>query len=207
MVVVLPIGRRGAERVRLARARLIHRRGRVGARPPALRATAAVRGTEAHAGVYLAGEQRTGSIPGEHPINFTSYYSTPLYYTYTKNLRICFALHLADYCLGDTKKKKTAVGSGTAPDNEVWVQRKRSTVLRFGTSTWFMHCKFAGDEEAFRLKYGMSPDKAGEYAIHGGGVPIRVKGVEGVVAVVVVSGLKQHEDHGVIFDVVRENWQ
>lgn len=104
--MVLPIGRRGAERVRLARARLIHRRGRVGARPPALRATAAVRGTEAHAGVYLAGEQRTGSIPGEHPINFTSYYSTPLYYTYTKNLRICFALHLADYCLGDTKKKK-----------------------------------------------------------------------------------------------------
>ncbi|EMR61673.1 hypothetical protein MGN70_002663 [Eutypa lata] len=102
---------------------------------------------------------------------------------------------------------QTAVGSGTAPDNEVWVQRKRSTVLRFGTSTWFMHCKFAGDEEAFRLKYGMSPDKAGEYAIHGGGVPIRVKGVEGVVAVVVVSGLKQHEDHGVIFDVVRENWQ
>lgn len=108
---------------------------------------------------------------------------------------------------GTPKKKKTAVGSGTAPDNEVWVQRKRSTVLRFGTSTWFMHCKFAGDEEAFRLKYGMSPDKAGEYAIHGGGVPIRVKGVEGVVAVVVVSGLKQHEDHGVIFDVVRENWQ
>ena len=45
------------------------------------------------------------------------------------------------------------------------------------------------------------------YAIHGGAVPIRVQGVEGVVAVVVVSGLKQHEDHGVIVDVVRENWE
>ncbi|KAK7749387.1 hypothetical protein SLS62_008131 [Diatrype stigma] len=102
---------------------------------------------------------------------------------------------------------QTAVGSGTAPDNEAWVRRKRNTVLRFGASTWFMHCKFAGDEEAFRAKYGMSPELAQEYAIHGGGVPIRVRSVEGVVAVVVVSGLKQHEDHGVIFDVVREHWQ
>ncbi|KAI1475598.1 hypothetical protein K445DRAFT_320372 [Daldinia sp. EC12] len=102
---------------------------------------------------------------------------------------------------------QTAVGSGTAPDNEIWVQRKRNTVLRFGASTWFQHCKYAGDEEAFRLKFGMSPDQAEKYAIHGGGVPIRVKGVEGVVAVVVVSGLKQHEDHGVIVDVINTNWE
>ncbi|KAI0111998.1 hypothetical protein F4814DRAFT_424403 [Daldinia grandis] len=66
---------------------------------------------------------------------------------------------------------QTAVGSGTALDNEIWVQRKRSTVLRFGASTWFQHCKYAGDEEAFRLKFGMSPEQAEKYAIHGGGVP------------------------------------
>lgn len=102
---------------------------------------------------------------------------------------------------------QAAVGSGTAPDNEVWVRRKRSTVLRFGVSTWFMHCKFDADEEGFRAKYGMSADQAQNYAIHGGGVPIRVAGVEGIVAVVVVSGLKQDEDHGVIFDVIKENWQ
>ncbi|KAI1077902.1 hypothetical protein F5B20DRAFT_582723 [Whalleya microplaca] len=101
---------------------------------------------------------------------------------------------------------QTAVGSGTAPDNEIWVQRKRNTVLRFGASTWFMHCKFDGDEEAFRVKYGMSPEQAQKYAIHGGAVPIRVKGVEGIVAVIIVSGLKQHEDHGVIFDTIKENW-
>ncbi|KAI1142097.1 hypothetical protein F5Y05DRAFT_369690 [Hypoxylon sp. FL0543] len=100
-----------------------------------------------------------------------------------------------------------AVGSGTAPDNEIWVQRKRNTVLRFGTSTWFQHCKYAGDEEAFKTKFGMSPEQAEKYAIHGGGVPIRVKGVEGIVAVVVVSGLKQHEDHGVIVDVINNNWE
>ena len=46
----------------------------------------------------------------------------------------------------------------------------------------------------------MLGEKAGQYAIHGGGVPIRVRGVEGVVGVVVVSGLKQHEDHAVVVE-------
>ncbi|KUI70438.1 hypothetical protein VM1G_06367 [Cytospora mali] len=98
-------------------------------------------------------------------------------------------------------------GSGVMPDNETWVQRKRNTVLRWGSSTWFMHCKYGGDEAAFKAKFAMSEDQASKYSIHGGAVPIHVQGVEGVVAVVVVSGLKQHEDHGVIADVIRENWQ
>jgi uncharacterized protein (UPF0303 family) len=93
------------------------------------------------------------------------------------------------------------------PDNEHWVRRKRNAVLRFGCSTWFLQNKFKGDEEAFRAKYGMDAEQAAGYAIHGGGVPIRVRGVEGVVAVVVVSGLKQHEDHGVIADVVKGAWK
>ncbi|KAI0966108.1 hypothetical protein F4678DRAFT_307204 [Xylaria arbuscula] len=102
---------------------------------------------------------------------------------------------------------QAAVGAGTAPDNALWVQRKRNAVLRFGASTWELHCKYEGNEEAFRNKFGMSEDVAGTYAIHGGGVPIRVAGVEGIVAVVVVSGLKQHEDHGVIVDVINSNWE
>lgn len=53
----------------------------------------------------------------------------------------------------------------------------------------------------------MGGEQAGEYAIHGGGVPIGVEGVEGTVAVVVVSGLKQWDDHGVIVDVIKENWE
>lgn len=101
---------------------------------------------------------------------------------------------------------QSVTGSGIAPDNSVWVARKRATVLRFGVSSWLMGRKFDGDEAAFAAKFGIGPERAGDYAIHGGGVPIRVRGVEGVVAVVVVSGLKQHEDHGVIAEVVRENW-
>ncbi|CAD6445626.1 2f6eac67-2ef2-47ac-9c2e-d98cdd569134 [Sclerotinia trifoliorum] len=93
--------------------------------------------------------------------------------------------------------------SGTMPDNDSWVSRKRKTVLRWGVSTWYMWCKFEGDEGAFARKYGLG-NESGEYAIHGGGVPIRVTGVEGVVACVVVSGLKQWEDHGVIVEVIRD---
>ncbi|RYO96517.1 hypothetical protein DL766_010243 [Monosporascus sp. MC13-8B] len=102
---------------------------------------------------------------------------------------------------------EAAVGSGTLPDNAFWVRRKRNTVLRFGCSSWLMGRKFGGDEQLFARKFGLGPDQAGDHAIHGGAVPVRVRGVEGVVAVVVVSGLKQDEDHGVIFDVIRENWE
>ncbi|KAI0401764.1 hypothetical protein F4802DRAFT_404460 [Xylaria palmicola] len=102
---------------------------------------------------------------------------------------------------------QAAVGAGTTPDNDVWVRRKRAAVLRFGSSSWLLHCKFAGDEAAFRHKFGLGEEGAGAYAIHGGGVPIRVAGVEGIVAVVVVSGLKQHEDHGVIVDVINTHWE
>lgn len=97
----------------------------------------------------------------------------------------------------------TVTKSGAMPDNDVWVRRKRKTVLRFGHSSWYMHNKFQGDEAAFAAKYALGSD-AGQYAIHGGGWPIRVKGVEGVVGVVVVSGMKQHQDHQVIVSTVEE---
>lgn len=80
--------------------------------------------------------------------------------------------------------------SGTTPDNDSWVSRKRNTVLRWNSSTWFMHNKFVGDEAAFGAKFALG-QSAGSYAIHGGGWPVRVRGVEGIVAVVVVSGLRQ----------------
>lgn len=39
------------------------------------------------------------------------------------------------------------------------------------------------------------------------GWPVRVRGVEGVVAVVVVSGLRQEQDHGIIVQAVGEMLQ
>ncbi|KIW98678.1 uncharacterized protein Z519_00339 [Cladophialophora bantiana CBS 173.52] len=92
---------------------------------------------------------------------------------------------------------------GIQPDNDIWVSRKRKTVSRWGVSTWFMHNKFKGDEEAFSRKYMLGAE-AGSYAIHGGGVPVRVKGVEGIVGVVVVSGLKQDQDHMIVIEALGE---
>jgi uncharacterized protein (UPF0303 family) len=83
---------------------------------------------------------------------------------------------------------------GTTPDNHVWVARKSATVQRFGVSSWYMGRKLGGDEGAFAAKYGLG-GSAGTYAIHGGGVGVKIRGVEGYVAVLVVSGLKQDEDH------------
>ncbi|KAM7192643.1 hypothetical protein V8F33_008254 [Rhypophila sp. PSN 637] len=98
-------------------------------------------------------------------------------------------------------------GPGTKPDHQTWVDRKRRAVLRWGCSTWLMSRQFDGDEERFRKTFAMSESAAGQYCIHGGGVPIFVDGVEGVVGVVVVSGLRQQEDHGVVFEALEAGWE
>lgn len=89
--------------------------------------------------------------------------------------------------------------SGTALDNDFWVARKRNAVIRFGASTWRLHHQFGGDEELFKTKMGLG-ERAGEYAIHGGGVPVYVKNVDTPVAVAIVSGLKQWDDHQVVIE-------
>ncbi|KAF1958595.1 hypothetical protein CC80DRAFT_591538 [Byssothecium circinans] len=92
--------------------------------------------------------------------------------------------------------------AGVQPDNDQWVARKRRTVKRWGQSSWYMGRKFDGDEEIFARKFVLG-EQAGDYAIHGGAVPVRVKGVEGTVAVVVVSGLRQEDDHMVVVEGLR----
>ena len=89
--------------------------------------------------------------------------------------------------------------SGTALDNDFWISRKRNAVIRYGASTWRLHNYFEGDEEKFAKKMGLG-EKANEYAIHGGGVPVYVKNCDTPVAVVVVSGLKQWDDHQVVVE-------
>ncbi|KAK4496699.1 hypothetical protein PRZ48_012682 [Zasmidium cellare] len=91
---------------------------------------------------------------------------------------------------------------GTVPENDNWVLRKRNLVLRFGFSTWAAHVVFEGNEEKFKERFQLG-EKAGDYAIHGGGVPLRVKGVEGPVGAIVVSGLAQEEDHEVIVECLQ----
>ncbi|KAK0624252.1 hypothetical protein B0T14DRAFT_495559 [Immersiella caudata] len=98
-------------------------------------------------------------------------------------------------------------GPGITPDHETWVRRKRNVVLRWARSTWAMSLEFKHNEQQFKQVFQLSEEQANQYAIHGGAIPIRVRGVEGIVAVVIVSGLAQQEDHGVIVDVIKQNWE
>ncbi|MCJ1255085.1 hypothetical protein MMC24_002901 [Lignoscripta atroalba] len=92
---------------------------------------------------------------------------------------------------------------GTVPDNDHWVSRKRNSVLRWGCSSWYLQNKFLGDAMKFAERFGLG-ERVGDYTIYGGGVPVRVKGVEGVVAVAIVSGLKPDEDHMVVVEAMEE---
>lgn len=97
---------------------------------------------------------------------------------------------------------------GTLPDNMHWVKRKEAVVLRWGTSTLRMRMQMESSfsttdtQMALKAKYEMADPSV--YACHGGGFPVRVEGVEGVVGVIVVSGLKQEDDHAVIVEGIRE---
>ncbi|KAF1829613.1 hypothetical protein BDW02DRAFT_535915, partial [Decorospora gaudefroyi] len=90
--------------------------------------------------------------------------------------------------------------TGTSPNNDAWVQRKRASVIRFGASTWRLQQEYGGDEALFAAKNGLVGGAAGAYAIHGGGVPVFVRNCSGMVGVVVVSGLKQWDDHQVVVE-------
>jgi uncharacterized protein (UPF0303 family) len=112
---------------------------------------------------------------------------------------------------------QSATESGTKPDNEIWIRRKRNTVLRFGMSSWALRQKMlAGPpveeagvvEAAFVKKFALASSTGGsaadDYTINGGGFPVRVRGVDGIVAVIVVSGLQQEDDHQVIVETVKD---
>ena len=90
---------------------------------------------------------------------------------------------------------------GTHPDNMHWVKRKEAVVLRWGMSSLRMRPD-AWKQESLKDLFEMADPSV--YAFHGGGFPVRVKSVEGIVGVVVVDGLKHDDNHGVIVDCIQE---
>lgn len=80
---------------------------------------------------------------------------------------------------------------GTSPDNDFWLERKIRTVLRFGHSSFYMGRKLAEAGTSLEERYGAS---SLEYALHGGALPVYVRGA-GLIGAIAVSGLAQEEDH------------
>ena len=95
---------------------------------------------------------------------------------------------------------------GMMPDHEKWAERKRNTVLRWGHSTWFVSCQFEGDFNRFTDHHAMSGDERSMYTLEGGGYPVYVKGVEGVVGAIVIVGvgMDSQQSHGVVVKAVEE---
>lgn len=77
---------------------------------------------------------------------------------------------------------------GCAPDQQVWAERKAAVVLRMERSSALVEARLAGVDTA---AIGWLDHR---YALTGGAIPIRVRGV-GVVAALAVSGLSSEEDH------------
>ncbi|ETA75160.1 heme-binding protein [Ligilactobacillus equi] len=86
-------------------------------------------------------------------------------------------------------------GIQTTAENNNWIKKKLNTVYFFEHSSLFEKAKFKEDQAAFLEANDLS---AGDYTCYGGGFPIKVDGV-GTVGAVIVSGLKDFEDHDLAY--------
>lgn len=82
---------------------------------------------------------------------------------------------------------------GSAPDQHEWALRKSRVALRMEASSALVDARMQA--------WGVNPVEIGwldqSYAVTGGSVPVRVKGV-GVVAAVTASGLSSEGDHELV---------
>lgn len=84
--------------------------------------------------------------------------------------------------------------------NDSWIARKARVVLATGNSTMFERV-WAEEAELDWYEFKGLPEDS--YAIHGGGVPLNVKGL-GHVGTLLISGLPQVDDHLLCIEVISE---
>jgi uncharacterized protein (UPF0303 family) len=89
---------------------------------------------------------------------------------------------------------------GSSPENDWWMGRKARVVLKTGHSTMYERVLAEETDDDWFAKHGVSEE---EYAIHGGGLPINVKG-KGLVGVLLISGLPQVQDHLLGVEILTE---
>jgi len=87
---------------------------------------------------------------------------------------------------------------GSTPDNVDWARRKANVVQRYHKSSYRVGRELAQKGDTLANRYGLSP---ADYAAHGGGFPIALRGA-GVIGAIMVSGLPQQDDHMAIVRVL-----
>lgn len=91
-------------------------------------------------------------------------------------------------------------GEETVKDNEFWVHRKRGVVERHEHSSLFVGREYGDDEKEYYKHNAVAPE---DFAIHGGGFPIRVENV-GIIGSIVVSGLVSEQDHMLCYNSLKQ---
>jgi uncharacterized protein (UPF0303 family) len=75
-----------------------------------------------------------------------------------------------------------------------WIRRKRNVVMRFGRSSYALGLDLARDGRTLEERHGLT---LADYAMHGGGFPLTLRGT-GCIGSVVASGLHQRVDHAMV---------
>ncbi len=89
--------------------------------------------------------------------------------------------------------------TGEAPAGQAdWIRRKRNTVMRFGRSSYAMGRTLEREGKTIEERHGLT---LADFAFHGGGFPLLLRGT-GHVGSVVVSGLAQREDHALVVEAM-----
>ncbi len=79
-----------------------------------------------------------------------------------------------------------------------WIRRKRNVVMRFGRASYAVGLQLELEGKTIEQRHGLTLT---DYAMHGGGFPIALRGT-GVIGSVVSSGLHQRVDHEMVVDAL-----
>ncbi len=88
--------------------------------------------------------------------------------------------------------------AGSSAENDSWLARKRAVVELTGLPSYLVGRRHAAAGSDFHAVTGLP---VSGYAVHGGAVPLVVRGV-GPVGVAAVSGLAQADDHALVVEAL-----
>ncbi len=91
-----------------------------------------------------------------------------------------------------------AATNGAPAGQADWIRRKRNVVMRFGKSSYAVGLELEATGKTIEQRHGLT---LADYAMHGGGFPIVLRGT-GCIGTVVASGLNQREDHALVVDAL-----